>query len=56
MYAGLIDADLSERDRAILGVVATYGPPAAAKLARGGAVGIRFLTYDWALNDTAPSS
>lgn len=41
----------SDSDRAILGVVATFGPDAAATLARSGTARVRFLDYDWSLND-----
>jgi hypothetical protein len=50
-FAGRIEADRSERDRALLGLVADFGPPAAAALARTGAPRIRFLDYDWTLNE-----
>ena len=50
-FAHLVDADRSERARAILGVIAKYGPTEAATLAREGRARIRFLKYDWALND-----
>ena len=52
-FAGRIDSDRSERDRALLGLVAEYGPPSAAELARAGAARIRFLKYDWTLNDAS---
>ena len=52
-YARLIDAERSATDRAILGVVAKYGPREASALAQGGTARIRFLRYDWSLNDTA---
>ncbi len=42
-------------DRAILGVIATYGPEAAATVARSGAARVRFLDYDWSLNDVPAS-
>jgi hypothetical protein len=38
------------KDRAIRGFVERYGPPAAAAAAQRGAP-IRFLDYDWSLND-----
>jgi hypothetical protein len=38
-------------ERAIRGVVVRFGPPAAADLARNPATKIRFLDYDWSLND-----
>ena len=37
--------------RAVRGVVARFGPPAAADLARKGSVRVKFLDYDWSLND-----
>lgn len=41
----------SQTDRAILGVVATFGPRQTASLARSGQARLRFLDYDWSLND-----
>jgi pyrimidine-specific ribonucleoside hydrolase len=38
-------------ERAVRGVVARFGPPAAADLARAGSARVRFLDYDWSLND-----
>ncbi|MGH9141597.1 MAG: hypothetical protein ACRD2I_10720, partial [Vicinamibacterales bacterium] len=38
-------------ERAIRGVVVRFGPAAAADLARQPATSIRFLDYDWSLND-----
>lgn len=38
-------------EAAILRVVEAFGPPEAASLARNPAVKIRFLDYDWTLND-----
>ena len=35
----------------VLATIATYGPPAAQHLARSPGVRVRFLPYDWALND-----
>ena len=37
----------------IPGTIATYGPPAAQQIARSPDVRLRFLRYDWSLNDTA---
>lgn len=45
---------LGERDgkaRAILGMIAKYGPPDAAQRAMTGGSAIRFLDYNWSLND-----
>jgi inosine-uridine nucleoside N-ribohydrolase len=45
-------AGASDRiERAVRGVVARFGPPAAADLARRGSAPVRFLDYDWSLND-----
>ena len=49
-YGHLVDGG-SEKERAVLGLVATYGPPDAAKLAQGGNARVGYLSYDWALND-----
>jgi len=38
-------------ERAILGVVAAFGPPPAAAVARTGAARVAFLDYNWSLND-----
>ncbi|MDP7340338.1 MAG: DUF547 domain-containing protein [Vicinamibacterales bacterium] len=38
-----------------LRLVADFGPPAAAALARTGTARIRFLDYDWTLNDVGGS-
>jgi hypothetical protein len=38
-------------ERAVRGVVERFGPSAAAELARKPATRIRFLDYDWSLND-----
>lgn len=46
-------AGASATQRAILGVAIKYGPPAAARLAQSGRARIRFLDYDWSLNDAA---
>lgn len=42
----------SATDRALLGVVAKYGPAPAQALARSAQTRIAFLDYDWSLNDT----
>jgi hypothetical protein len=52
--AGYRDAGPPQGDaqtRAILGVVARYGPADAARLARSGEARLVFLPYDWSLND-----
>ena len=45
------DRTRADRDRAVLGFVAAYGPPAAAALARSGEARVEVLSYDWSLND-----
>ena len=40
-------------ERALLGLVATYGPPAARLVAQQPGARIAFFDYDWTLNDTA---
>jgi hypothetical protein len=50
-FATTIDQKRTDRDRAILGVIASYGSPAAVTLARSGRARIEFLSYDWSLND-----
>lgn len=49
-YAHLVEGS-SERERAILGFVATYGPTEASQLGQSGNARIRYMRYDWALND-----
>ena len=52
-YSRLVEGRGPARDRALIGVVAKYGPPDAARVAQSGNARIRFLDYDWSLNDTA---
>ena len=51
-YPAIVPGSRAERERAILGVIAKYGSAAAAELARSGRPAIRYLAYDWSLNDT----
>lgn len=51
VYAPKVPGTRAARERAILGVISTFGPAAAAERARAGDARIRFLTYNWALND-----
>lgn len=51
-YAGVIGGEQEAKERAILGVIVQHGPPAAAARARTGVPAIRYLEYDWSLNDT----
>ncbi|MBA2304125.1 MAG: hypothetical protein H0W08_16030 [Acidobacteria bacterium] len=41
------------RERGILGVVVKYGSAVASAHARTGTPAIRYLDYDWTLNDAA---
>ena len=50
-YAHLVDGASDPKSRATLGVVATYGPSEASGLAQSGDARVRFLRYDWGLND-----
>ncbi len=50
-YSQLVNGAGSDRDRAVLGVVAKYGPTEASQLAQSGNAQLRFLKYDWGLND-----
>ena len=52
---GRVEADRSDRDRALLALVAEYGPREAAAMARTGSPRLRFLKYDWTLNDISGS-
>ena len=54
-YADRIDVAVSPRDRAILGLIAEHGPPAAQSLATDPNVRVRFLRYDWSLSDVSGS-
>lgn len=49
-YAHLVDGG-SEKERAVLGLVATYGPPEAVTRAQSGSAAVEYLSYNWALND-----
>lgn len=50
-YGSIVASARSPVDRAILGVVATFGPAEARAVAEGGRAPIGFLSYDWSLND-----
>ncbi len=51
-YAPLIAGELSAKDKAILGVISTFGSGDAASRAARGNSRIVFLKYDWSLNDS----
>ena len=50
-YASASEGGRTRREAAVLGVVKAFGPPAAARLAGDSTVRVRFLDYDWSLND-----
>ena len=50
-YDNLVEVPGTARDRAIAGIVAKYGPSTASQVAQSGRARIRFLPYDWSLND-----
>ena len=52
-FAVGIAEDRPKKERAILGVIAAYGTPEAQRLARAPDARVRFLRYDWSLNDTS---
>ena len=52
-FAAGIAEDRPKKERAILGVIAAYGTPEAQRLARAPDARVRFLRYDWSLNDTS---
>ncbi len=52
-FSHLVAATGSVKNDAILSVIAKYGPPNASRLAQSGSARIRFLKYDWSLNDIA---
>jgi len=53
-YAESVDTEHSNLEQAILGFVAAYGPLEAARLAQDEMTRIKFLKYNWALNDNSP--
>jgi hypothetical protein len=50
-YAPVVPGSRSAGERGILGALVQYGPSAAADRARSGRSPIRYLSYDWSLND-----
>ena len=50
-FANRIRADRPPKERAILAVVAAYGPPEAKRVAKSGDARVAYLRYDWSLND-----
>ena len=54
-YASQEGGSRRPTDQAILGVVAKYGPSAAARLSLDETVDVEFLDYDWGLNDVEGS-
>lgn len=53
-YAPLVPGSRPAGERAVLGAIAKYGPPAAAARARAGTPALQFLEYNWSLNETGP--
>jgi len=50
-YAPLVPGERDAKERGVLGVVVKYGPPPAAARAKTSAPTIRFLDYNWSLNE-----
>ncbi|MEP6915135.1 MAG: DUF547 domain-containing protein [Acidobacteriota bacterium] len=51
-YAPLVTGSADIHERAVLGAIATFGPPDAARRARLGTPRVVFLEYNWSLNDS----
>jgi hypothetical protein len=50
-FAPIAPVGRDQTERAIRGVIIRFGPEDAAALARNASAGIRFLDYNWSLND-----
>lgn len=50
-YAALVPGTRDATERAVLGAIVKHAPAAAAKAARAGTARLRYLDYDWSLND-----
>jgi hypothetical protein len=50
-FASIAPEGRDEKERAVRGVIIRFGPPEAAALAGKASTPIRFLSYDWSLND-----
>ena len=50
-FASIASEGRDQTERAVRGVILRFGPPEAAALARKASARIRFLSYDWSLND-----
>lgn len=50
-YAALLAGERNQTERAILGAIMKFGPAAASARARSGTPALRYLAYDWSLND-----
>ncbi|MEO7133033.1 MAG: DUF547 domain-containing protein [Vicinamibacterales bacterium] len=50
-YAARIPGPRPEGERAILGAIAAFGPAASSAAALTGSPTIRYISYDWSLND-----
>ena len=55
-YATISKLKRPIKEKAILGVVSSYGPTKAAKIAASKQVEIEFLRYDWTLNDLSDTN
>lgn len=52
-FASRVPGEGRSKERAARGVVSTFGPPQAQRLARNADTRVEFLDYDWSLNDIA---
>ena len=52
-YASIVSGQRAAKARAILGALARFAPAPVAAVAKAGTARVRFLPYDWSLNDIA---
>ncbi len=52
-FASQLPGGRPAKERSVLAVVATFGPPEAAALAKSDKARVGYLSYDWSLNDVA---
>lgn len=51
-YAALVPGTRAVTERAVLGVIVKHAPAAASAAVRSGTARLRYLDYNWSLNDT----
>lgn len=53
-YAALVPGTRDATERAMLGAIVKHAPAAASAAVRSGTARLRYLDYNWSLNDTSP--